>query len=98
MTISLIGYKDVVLVSLADGAVVEMEADRESLAAATVTEKVQLVEMKVDKVVMNVSQSAFAQGSTGMDLIKKAPGVVIDKDGNITLNGKSVAVWIDGRP
>ena len=98
MTISLIGYKDVVLVSLADGAVVEMEVDRESLAAATVTTKIQLVEMKVDKVVMNVSQSAFAQGSTGMDLIKKAPGVVIDKDGNITLNGKSVAVWIDGRP
>ncbi len=98
MTISLIGYKDVVLVELADGTVVGMEADKESIAAATVTEKVRLVEMKVDKIVMNVSQSAFAQGSTGMDLIKKAPGVVIDKDGNITLNGKSVAIWIDGRP
>lgn len=102
LTVSLIGYKDAVFAlteeicaSVLD---VKMEADRESLAAATVTEKVNLVEVKMDKVVMNVSQSAFAQGSNGLELIKKAPGVVIDKDGNVTLNGKTVSIWIDGRP
>ena len=75
-----------------------LEEDAELLAGASVTGRVKLVEMKLDKVVMNVSQSAFAQGSNALDLIKKAPGVTIDKDGNVKLNGKSVQVWIDGRP
>ena len=75
-----------------------LEPDREMLNAATVTERTPLMEMKIDKLVMNVGQSAFSQGSNGLELIKKAPGVTIDKDGNIKLNGKSVAVWIDGRP
>lgn len=75
-----------------------LSPDAQMLAGATVTERVKLVEMKIDKVVMNVSQSAFAQGSNALELIKKAPGVTIDKDGNVMLNGKSVAIWIDGRP
>ena len=75
-----------------------LSPDTQMLSGATVTERVKLVEMKIDKVVMNVSQSAFAQGSNALELIKKAPGVTIDKDGNVKLNGKSVAIWIDGRP
>lgn len=102
LTASLIGYKEAVVRLTSEmrvsPLVIELEQDRESLAAATVTEKVRLVEVKMDKVVMNVSQSAFAQGSNGLELIKKAPGVVIDKDGNITLNGKAVSIWLDGRP
>ena len=95
---SLLGYKDVVVKELSNDMCVRMEEDTESIAAATVVDKAKLVELKLDKVVMNIGRSAFAQGSNGLELIKKAPGVVIDKDGNITLNGKSVAVWIDGRP
>lgn len=75
-----------------------MSEDTQMIAGATVTERVKLIEMKIDKLVMNVSQSAFAQGSNVLDLIRKAPGVTIDKDGNVTLNGKKVQVWIDGRP
>jgi len=77
---------------------IDLEAETQMLAGATVTETVRLVEMKMDKLVMNVSQSAFAQGSNALELMKKAPGVTIDKDGNVKLNGKDVAVWIDGRP
>lgn len=75
-----------------------LEDDALVLDAAKVTERVELIEMKVDKLVMNVSQSAFAKGSNALELMKKAPGVTIDKDGNVKLNGKSVSVWIDGRP
>ena len=75
-----------------------LETDARMISGATVTGKVALVEMKVDKLVMNVSQSAFAQGSNALDLIRKAPGVTVDKDGNVKLNGKSVSIWIDGRP
>ena len=77
---------------------VYMEEDAQMLQGARLVERERLVEMKIDKLVMNVGQSAFAQGSNGYELIKKAPGVTIDKDGNIKLNGKSVEIWIDGRP
>ncbi|MGN1226729.1 MAG: carboxypeptidase-like regulatory domain-containing protein, partial [Candidatus Cryptobacteroides sp.] len=98
-----IGYEDHQQMVSLSGNVVEVAPIRLALSAqtlegATVTERVKLVEMKIDKVVMNVSQSAFAQGSNALELMKKAPGVTIDKDGNVKLNGKSVSVWIDGRP
>ena len=100
---SLIGYKDCfrrisVLPGLNEIDAIRLSEDSEMLEGAKVTERVKLVEMKIDKLVMNISQSAFAQGSNALDLIKKAPGVMIDKDGKVTLNGKSVQVWIDGRP
>lgn len=100
---SLIGYKDhirSVLLSPGGNTLpdVRLEADVQMLAGAAVTERVKLVEMKIDKVVVNVKESAFAQGSNALELIKKSPGVTVDKDGNIKLNGKAVSVWIDGRP
>lgn len=100
---SLIGYKDSyknvnVVTGLNEIEPLNMSEDTQMIAGATVTERVKLIEMKIDKLVMNVSQSAFAQGSNALDLIRKAPGVTIDKDGNVTLNGKKVQVWIDGRP
>ena len=103
LTASLLGYKNfsrqvTLLAGSKEKVVIFLEEDAGMLSGATVTERVKLVEMKVDKVVMNISQSAFAQGSNALELLGKAPGVTIDKDGNIKLNGKSVQVWIDGRP
>lgn len=72
--------------------------DTTAIEAAVFTEKVKQIELKYDKLVYNVSQSSFASGSNALDLIKKAPGVVVDQDGNVKLNGKAVSVWIDGRP
>lgn len=51
-----------------------------------------------DKMVMNVEGSALASGSTAFEMLTKAPGVWIDQNGNIQLNGKAgVRVMIDGR-
>lgn len=72
--------------------------ETEQLEQVEVAAKRPLVERQVDKLVLNVSQSAFAVGNSGQDILKKAPGVNIDKDGNITVNGKSVEIYIDGRP
>ncbi len=68
------------------------------LGEVEVQAKRPLVERQVDKLVLNVSQSAFAIGNSGQDILRKAPGVNIDKDGNVTVNGKSVEIYIDGRP
>lgn len=57
-----------------------------------------LLERKMDKVVFNVSQSPLAAGTNGKELLRQTPGVFVDKDGNVTYNGKSVEIYIDGRP
>ncbi len=58
-----------------------------------------LIEVQHDKIIFNVEGSINATGSNGLELLRKAPGVQIDKDENILVNGKSgVRIYIDGRP
>lgn len=58
-----------------------------------------LVERKTDKLVFNVGSSLSAASSSALEMLEKAPGVTVDKDGNISLRGKSgVVVLIDDRP
>jgi len=58
-----------------------------------------LIEVRSDKMVFNVSASANATGNNAMELLAKAPGVRVDMDNNIILQGKSgVQIYINGRP
>ena len=79
-------------------AVLALEPDAEMLEEAVVTARRPVIEQKLDKLVMNISDAVSTEGSNGTDLLRKAPGVTIDFDGNVKLNGSAVAVWIDGRP
>lgn len=75
-----------------------LREETEHLAEVEVKAKKPLIERQMDKLVVNVSASPLAAGSNGNDILRRAPGVRIDKDGNITVNGKSVEVWVDGKP
>ena len=75
-----------------------LREETEHLEEVEVKAKRPLIERQMDKLVVNVSQSPLAAGSNGNDILRRAPGVRIDKDGNITVNGKSVEIWIDGKP
>jgi Outer membrane protein beta-barrel family/TonB-dependent Receptor Plug Domain len=56
------------------------------------------IEKKLDKTIVNVENSAMAAGNTTMEVLERSPGVIVDKDGNISLRGKSGAkVMIDGK-
>jgi len=56
------------------------------------------IEKKLDKTIVNVENSAMAAGNTTMELLERSPGVIVDKDGNISLRGKSGArIMIDGK-
>ncbi|MCI4668268.1 MAG: TonB-dependent receptor [Bacteroidia bacterium] len=58
-----------------------------------------LIEVLPDKTVFNVSGNTNAIGENALDLLRKAPGVIVDNNDNITLLGKSgVQVFIDGKP
>ena len=75
-----------------------LREETERLAEVEVKAKKPLIERQMDKLVVNVSASPLSAGSNGNDILRRAPGVRIDKDGNITVNGKSVEIWVDGKP
>lgn len=69
------------------------------LAGVSVESKRPMIEVRADKTVFNIEGSINATGSNGFELLQKSPGVMTDKDDNISMKGKNgVAVYIDGRP
>ncbi len=69
------------------------------LAAVSVTAKRPLVEQRIDRTVVNVEASIGNLGTSALEVLEKAPGVSVDRDGNISLKGKEgVLIMIDGRP
>ena len=77
----------------------KMEKATGEMKAVTVTSKKPLVEVKADKTILNVEGTINATGNDALELLRKSPGVVVDKDDNISLAGKNgVQVYIDGKP
>jgi len=69
------------------------------LATVTVSSAKPMVEVKADKTILNVEGTINAVGNDGLELLRKSPGVMVDKDDNLSLAGKNgVRVYIDGKP
>ena len=57
-----------------------------------------LVVMRADRYVVNVSGNIQSAGRDAMDILRNTPGVLVDHNGNISVMGNNVQIWIDGRP
>ncbi|MEQ1552863.1 MAG: TonB-dependent receptor [Ferruginibacter sp.] len=69
-----------------------------NLTNVVVETKKQIVEVKADKTILNVEGTINATGNDALELLRKAPGVVVDKDDNLSLAGKNgLQVYIDGK-
>jgi len=69
------------------------------MASVEVVAKRPMIEVLADKTVFNVENTLNATGTTGFELLRKAPGVIIDNSNNLILEGKTgVQIYIDGRP
>jgi len=77
---------------------VTIRESAQQLSAVTVTATRQFVEQHADKMVINPEASITSASDDVLEVLRKSPGVIIDKDDNITLKNKSVRVMIDGRP
>ncbi len=74
------------------------EIDKQ-LGEVTVASKKPLIEQKLDRTIVNVDASVTNVGATALEVLEKSPGISVDKDGNISLKGKSgVVVLVDGKP
>ncbi len=77
----------------------EMSKTSANLQGVTVTSKKPMVEVRADKMIVNVEGTINATGTDGLELLRKSPGVTVDKDDNISLAGKNgVQVYVDGKP
>ena len=88
-----LGAQDLNLPSL------KLSAEVKKLSEVMVTAKKPMIEQKIDRTVVNVDASPTNVGTTVLDVLQKTPGISVDKDGNISLKGKSgVMVMMDGKP
>ncbi|MBU6120894.1 TonB-dependent receptor domain-containing protein [Hymenobacter siberiensis] len=68
-----------------------------ALQEVTVTGTTPILELHADRTVLNVERLNTA-GETALEILKKAPGVTLDKDDNIVYRGSTgVNVLIDGK-
>lgn len=68
-----------------------------SLKEVDIRAKIPLIQQQADRTVLNVEQINTA-GDNALDVLKRAPGIKLDKDDNIIMKGKSgVNVMIDGK-
>lgn len=73
--------------------------DSKSLSQVNIVVKKPLIEQKIDRTTLNIENSILAGGSTVLEIIEKAPGVIVNhQNDEIKLKNKSgVLVMIDGR-
>ena len=76
-----------------------LEKVSKNIAGVTVNSKRPIIEVKADRTILNVEGTINATGNDALELLRKSPGVTVDKDDNISLSGKNgVQVFIDGKP
>lgn len=103
LSISFVGYRSVsraVDLRVSNGnlkTIVLIKQSTELNEVEIVAEK-HLIEIEPDKTVFNVSKNLSTTGDNGIELLRKAPGLQIDNNDNIVLEGKSgVNVYVNGK-
>lgn len=80
------------------GEITMQKSGVEKLGEVTVVAKKPIVEVKADKTILNVEGTVNSVGQDALELLRKSPGVMVDKDDNLSLAGKNgVQVYVDGR-
>ncbi|HWR33622.1 MAG TPA: outer membrane beta-barrel family protein [Chitinophagaceae bacterium] len=103
LTITHIGYKKLEKTITAENNNIQLpvyflQTDFSKLKTVTVETKKPFITLSAGKINLNIAESAVAAGNTAWDVLQIAPGVIASDDGSLTLNGKAVTVYMDGRP
>ena len=100
--ISFIGYnkeyRNVNVPAQSDLGDINLTESATRMQEVVVTATRPLVEQKLDRVVVNVAGNIITAGSNINDVLKQLPGLLVDQNGSIRLNGRPATVYIDGRP
>lgn len=78
---------------------IAMVDDSDELDEVTIVAEKPMIEVRADKTVFNVANTVNAIGDSGFELLRKAPGIIIDNSDTIIVEGKAgVLFYIDDRP
>lgn len=103
LEVNYLGYENLKLevdLAVTDGNLKAVNMQKKSMALDAVEIKAEkpMIEVEPDKTVFNVSKNLGSTGDDGVELLRKAPGMQIDNNDNIILEGKSgVNVYINGK-
>jgi outer membrane receptor protein involved in Fe transport len=79
--------------------VISLKPTANSLSGVTIEGQRTTIEHYADKTVVNIGSNVAATGQDALDVLRKAPGVSVDNNNNIALNGKQgVLVLLDDKP
>jgi hypothetical protein len=82
-----------------DLGIIDMTLSQIVLSEVKVVGKKPFIEFFDDRISMNVSESITGIGGNVLDILKKAPYIMVDMNGSVTLKGKSnPQILIDGKP
>lgn len=79
--------------------IITLKSSAELLKAVQVKAVKPFIQHKPGETIVNVENSPVAAGNSVMEALEKSPGIFVDQDGNISMNGKGgVNVMINGQP
>lgn len=82
-----------------DFGTIQIQDELTGLEEVTVQSSRPEIIVEPDKTTINVEGTVMAEGSNTLDVIGRSPGVFVDQDGTINLNGRTgVTVMINDRP
>lgn len=69
-----------------------------NLKEVTVKATRPFIEQSMDKIVLNVAESIMANSGSSLDVLRRSPSVQVNEnDGSISLKGKKVMIFVDGK-
>jgi outer membrane receptor protein involved in Fe transport len=79
--------------------VITLETNAKVLQGVQVKAVKPFIQHKPGQTIVNVENSPISAGNSVMEALEKSPGIFVDQDGNISMNGKGgVNVMINGQP
>jgi hypothetical protein len=67
------------------------------LKEVVVKSKAPVIQTEMGKMTVNFEQANISAGSNVLELLRKAPGVAVDGNGNVSMGGKGVLITIDDK-
>ena len=76
-----------------------LTAASSKLEGITIAARKKVLDVKADRMILNVEGTINATGGDALELLRKSPGVSVDNDEKLSVNGKNgVQVYIDNKP
>lgn len=92
-------YKLVSTISDKNNIQIQLTLSTKNLKTVDVVAEKKAIQNSIDKIVINADKLAVAAGGNATDVLKSAPAVTVDMEGNVSLRGsKNVAILINGLP